>query len=67
MHKYLTITFSSILFIFSTALLAEENLFEKNFQRQSPTDFQSFEKNLKTKIMRGWEEKTDNIKMLAMI
>jgi len=64
MHKYLTITFSSILFIFNTALLAEENLFEKNFQRQSPKDFQSFEENLETKIMRGWEEKTDNIKML---
>ncbi|MCH9781777.1 PDZ domain-containing protein [Methylophilaceae bacterium] len=64
MHKYLTISLGAILFIFSNTVLAEENLFEKNFQRQSPKDFQSFAPKVDTKIMRGWEEKSDNIKML---
>ena len=64
MHKYLTISLGAILFIFSNAILAEVNLFEKNFQRQSPKDFQSFAPKVDTKIMRGWEEKSDNIKML---
>ncbi len=48
----------------SLSLKAEENLFEKNFQRQSPKDFQSFAQNPQTKILRGWDQDTDKIKML---
>ena len=53
-----------ILCSLNLSVKAEENLFEKNFQRQSPKDFQSFEQNPQTIIKRGWDQDTDKIKML---
>lgn len=63
MQKVFVYFITSILFFLNQSVLAE-NLFEKNFQRQSPKDFQSFEQNPQTKIMRGWDQDTDKIKML---
>ena len=54
-----------ILCSLNLSVKAEENLFEKNFQRQSPKDFQSFEQNPQTIIKRGWDQDTDKIKMLS--
>ena len=56
--------FISLLFLVSNVAFSEQNIFEKNYQTQSPKGFKSFLDNPKTKIMRGWEQKTDNIKML---
>lgn len=64
MHKIIIHFLGLLLFCNISSAVAEENLFEKNFQRQSPKDFQSFDKNLQTKIMRGWDQDTDKIKML---
>jgi len=50
--------------LFSLSIFAEENLFEKNYQTQSPKGFKSFADAPDTKIMRGWAKETDNIKML---
>ena len=61
--SYLNIILSALFFI-STNLLADENLFEKNYVLQSPEDFKSFEQNPETKIMRGWDKDTDNVMML---
>ena len=61
--SYLTY-FISLLFFVSNITLGDENAFEKNYQIQSPKGFHSFLENPDTKIMRGWEQKTDNIKML---
>ena len=61
--SYLNIILSA-LFLISTNLLADENLFEKNYVLQSPEDFKSFEQNPETKIMRGWDKDTDNVMML---
>lgn len=64
MIKFLpTLTFT-LLFLFTTVSFAQENLFEKNYQTQSPKGFKSFSVNPDTKIMRGWSKETDNIKML---
>ena len=55
----------SFVFFFSNFAYSDENIFEKNYQIQSPKGIPSlFWHNPKTKIMRGWEQKTDNIKML---
>ena len=64
MLKYflIIITFTSV--FLSSFLHAEENLFEKNYQIQSPKGFKSFSVNPDTKILRGWARDTDNIKML---
>ena len=56
--------FISLIFFISNIAFSDENLFRKNYQTQSPKGFQSFSKNPDTKIMRGWERTTDNIKML---
>ena len=64
MQKILVFITSLFLFSFSQFVLAEENLFEKNFQRQSPKDFQSFDKKPQTQVKRGWDQDTDKIKML---
>ena len=56
--------FISLIFFISNIAFSDENLFIKNYQTQSPKGFQSFSKNPDTKIMRGWERTTDNIKML---
>jgi|TARA_B110000008_G_scaffold276732_1_gene316578 hypothetical protein len=61
--SHLTYLISLILFI-SNVAFSNENLFEKNYQIQSPKGFQSFSKNLNTKMMRGWNQKTDKFKML---
>ena len=64
MIKFLpTLTFT-LLFLFTTVSFAQENLFEKNYQTQSPKGFKSFSVNPDTKIMRGWDQDTDKIKML---
>ena len=52
------------LLVISFSAVAGENIFEKNYQSQSPKGFKSFSKNLQPKVMRGWEKETDNIKML---
>ena len=67
MLKYflIIITFSSV--FFTSLSQAEENLFEKNYQTQSPKGFKSFADNPDTKILRGWARDTDNIKMLEEI
>ena len=51
-------------FSISTNLVAEENLFEKNYVIQSPEGFKSFQQTPDTKIMRGWDKDTDNVMML---
>ena len=61
--SYLTYLIS-LLFFISNVAFSDENVFEKNYQIQSPKGFQSFSKNPNTKMMRGWAQKTDNIKML---
>lgn len=64
MIKHL-INFSLIIFAtLSSLVYAEENLFEKNYQSQSPKGFKSFVSSPDTKIMRGWSRESDNIKML---
>ena len=64
MYKsYVNAIIAVVLFI-STNLVADENLFEKNYVLQSPEGFKSFEKNPDTKIMRGWDKDTDNVMML---
>ena len=52
------------LFFVCSNLIAEENLFEKNYVKQSPDGFMSFETNPETKVMRGWDKDTDNVMML---
>ena len=64
MYKLYFTRFIFLLFFVSNFALSNENIFEKNYQRQSPEGFKSFSENPATKIMRGWEQKTDNIKML---
>ena len=64
MYKSYLSTFIAIVFFFSTNLIAEENLFEKNYVLQSPEGFKSFEQMPDTKIMRGWDKDTDNVMML---
>ena len=64
MYKSFLITFIAAFFFFSTNLIAEENLFEKNYVLQSPEGFKSFEQMPNTKIMRGWDKDTDNVMML---
>ena len=64
MYKSFLNTFIGALFFFSTNLIAEENLFEKNYVLQSPEGFKSFEQMPNTKIMRGWDKDTDNVMML---
>ena len=64
MYKSYLNTFIAAVFFFSTNLIAEENLFEKNYVLQSPEGFKSFEQNPDTKIMRGWDKDTDNVMML---
>ena len=64
MNKSYLNTILAALFLISTNLLADENLFEKNYVLQSPEDFKSFSQNSETKIMRGWEKDTDNLMML---
>ena len=54
----------SLLVFISNIAFSEKNAFVENYQIQSPKGFQSFSKNPDTKIMRGWKQKTDNIKML---
>jgi hypothetical protein len=61
--SYLTYFISLLLFI-SNVAFSDENVFEKNYQIQSAKGFQSFSKNLNTKMMRGWAQKTDKFKML---
>ena len=43
MYKSYLNTFIAAVFFFSTNLIAEENLFEKNYVLQSPEGFKSFE------------------------
>ena len=64
MYKSYLSTFIAVVFFFSTNLIAEENLFEKNYVLQSPEGFKSFEQMPDTKIMRGWDKDTDNVMML---
>ena len=64
MYKSFLNTFIAAFFFFSTHLIAEENLFEKNYVLQSPEGFKSFEQMPNTKIMRGWDKDTDNVMML---
>jgi len=64
MLKSITSYFFLALFAISFSSVAEENLFEKNYQSQSPKGFKSFSENPQPKVMRGWEKETDNIKML---
>ena len=64
MYKSYLNTFIAAVFFLSTNLIAEENLFEKNYVLQSPEDFKSFEQVPDTKIMRGWDKDTDNVMML---
>jgi len=64
MQKSYLIYFISLLFFISNVAFSDENVFEKNYQIQSPKGFQSFSKNPNTKIMRGWAQKTDKFKML---
>ena len=62
--SYLNTYYRSTFSLSQPTLLAEENLFEKNYVLQSPEDFKSFEQNPETKIMRGWDKDTDNVMML---
>ena len=64
MQKIFLLLISYVLIVSTSIASAQENLFKKNFQRQSPTDFQSFEKTIDTKIMKGWDQDKDKIKML---
>ena len=64
MYKSFLYTLIAAFFFFSTNLIAEENLFEKNYVLQSPEGFKSFEQMPNTKIMRGWDKDTDNVMML---
>ena len=64
MYKSYLNTFIAAVFFISANLIAEENLFEKNYVLQSPEGFKSFEQNPDTKIMRGWDKDTDNVMML---
>ena len=65
MSKSIASYFFLALFAISFSLVAEEeNIFEKNYQIQSPKGFKSFSKNPQPKVMRGWQKETDNIKML---
>jgi hypothetical protein len=64
MYKSFLNTFIAAFFFFSINLIAEENLFEKNYVLQSPEGFKSFEQMPNTKIMRGWDKDTDNVMML---
>ena len=64
MLKSITLYFFLTLFAISFSAVAEENIFEKNYQTQSPKGFKSFSENPQPKAMRGWEKETDNIKML---
>lgn len=64
MQKIFLLLISYVLIVPTSIASAQENLFKKNFQRQSPTDFQSFEKTVDTKIMKGWDQDKDKIKML---
>ena len=64
MYKSYLSTLIAAAFFFSTNLIAEENLFEKNYVLQSPEGFKSFEQSPNTKIMRGWDKDTDNVMML---
>jgi len=61
--SYLTY-FISLLFFISNVAFSDENVFEKNYQIQSPKGFQSSSNNPNTKMMRGWAQKTDKFKML---
>lgn len=56
--------FTFLLIFVASFSMASENVFEKNYETQSPKGFQSFSNDPQTKIMRGWEQKADNIKML---
>ena len=67
MYKSFLNTFIAAFFFFSTNLIAEENLFEKNYVLQSPEGFKSFEQMPNTKIMRGWDKDTDNVMMLENV
>ena len=64
MQKSYLIYFISLLLFISNVAFSDENVFEKNYQIQSPKGFQSFSKNPNTKMMRGWAQKTDKFKML---
>ena len=64
MLKSITPYFFLTLLAISFSSVAEENLFEKNYQSQSPEGFKSFSENPQPKVMRGWKKETDNIKML---
>ena len=64
MQKIFLLLISYVLIVSTSIASAQENLFKKNFQRQSPTDFQSFKKTIDTKIMKGWDQDKDKIKML---
>ena len=64
MYKSYLNTFIATVFFFSTNLIAEENLFEKNYVLQSPEGVKAFEQSPDTKIMRGWDKDTDNVMML---
>ena len=64
MQKSYLIYIISLLFFISNVAFSDENVFEKNYQIQSPKGFQSFSKNPNTKMMRGWAQKTDKFKML---
>ena len=64
MYKSFLNIFIAAFFFFSTNLIADENLFEKNYVLQSPEGFKSFEQSPDTKIMRGWDKDTDNVMML---
>jgi len=63
MYKSIALIFLISLF-FTLNSLAAENLFEKNYQSQSPKGFQSLIQSPDTKIIRGWDRKQDMIKML---
>jgi membrane-associated protease RseP (regulator of RpoE activity) len=63
MLKSIASYFFLALFFISSSTLAE-NIFEKNYQSQSPKGFKSFSENPQPKVMRGWEKESDNIKML---
>ena len=64
MKKSYFIYLISLLLFISNVTFSNENIFEENYQIQSPKGFQSFSKNLNTKMMRGWDQKTDKFKML---
>lgn len=63
MLKLIASYFFLALFFISSSAMAE-NIFEKNYQSQSPKGFKSFSENPQPKVMRGWEKESDNIKML---